>query len=128
MTQHHEEHATPTAPGPAIQPHVNPLAAEPIGHAQAMEAKTPTAPNNVQHQHAQPIAEHTPQPQQVQRHEISVQRPEQKLPLTPSHEGWVRRAPPESAPHPEPHNEPQHGAAPADHPEHAGQDGEHNHP
>ncbi len=50
--------------------------------------------------------------------EISVQHPVQTAPLTPSHEGWVRRqptaAPAASTPRTEPHNEQSHGGEHSD--------------
>ncbi|HEU0118204.1 MAG TPA: DUF6600 domain-containing protein [Alphaproteobacteria bacterium] len=53
------------------------------------------------------------QQQHVQRQEIQVQHPTQSVPLTPSHQGWVRQAPQQHnqapQPHAEQHNE-QHSA------------------
>ncbi len=126
----HDEHvvapqAAPqqVAPGPAIM-HRNtaaPVMVQGNYHLQA----TPAVQEPAQHEeaahvqaheqavHAAPVAAAAPR-------EIQVQHPEQRVPLTPSHQGWVRAAPQAApAPHVEtPHPAPAHAEAPHAEPAH----------
>lgn len=154
--QHHEQEVpvVNAAPGPAIQHRDRPPGYQPSMRVPVIEPATNTSatahvqtpqtptlePVHLPESHPeQPIEmqrpvraavqqQMTPQliPQHQPPHELEIQHPQQAAPLTPSHEGWVRKAPeqpaakPAETPHEGPRAEPAHAEQP--HPEHGHED------
>jgi hypothetical protein len=117
MTPHSDLENRSMAPGPAIQRRAAP--STPPSAAKLQLTGTRLAPEGAP-EHNNPTmiplrAQHIEPAQPAQRHEMNVARPEQKVPLMPSHEGWVRRPPEESASGPGPHSVAPR-AVPAEHP------------
>jgi hypothetical protein len=142
QAQHHEEEKpTPTAaPGPPIQHRDRPPGYQPSMRlntaATAASVATPETHEHVnvpaapQAPTVQPV--HQPETHQVRQqsaapatqpaqqrpapHELDIPHPQQAVPLVPSHEGWVRKAPePAAKPAEIPHVEQPHPAPQAEH-------------
>jgi hypothetical protein len=119
--------ATPTVNTPVVPqvqtPHtpvVEPVHLPESHPEQSVEMQRPVRPTVEQQMTPQLMPQHQPP------HELEVAHPQQSAPLTPSHEGWVRKAPeqpaarPAEVPHEAPHAEPAHAEQP--HAEHGHED------